>query len=328
MTAYQQMATTTYGRQDLFIKNVQTNTDPQELFLNLSDHNQVWTRLFTTSISSTADANAAVNTILYRLTWLYRTYSEWYPDNDVIQRGILQNFLAIDMQFAVTAVQYANYKDTSGAKHQLPDFMRTTAVGGHSIQRFVAQPWAVLTFIISGSIITILCVLGFVWILVQESPIPESTGITEWDVLGRTSGGASAEHPDTVPFDALFHELPPEDRWSTWKVSRALRGRRLKLVEPTHVGTMNRHQAERTLVVVRDVIEAKDTTDAEAGFCSRATTFAKPDISPQIKGSSSSTDMELPELDLETTVELGETGTAMVPGVEEDEKSTVPADEE
>jgi len=233
MAAFKQRADTVYDSTDLSIVDVQARSEPKVIPLSVADHDLVWQRLLVPNNTASADDKAAVQTFLYRLPWLHRTYTEFYPDNKVIPMEHLMNFLAVPMQFAVSSVQYVNYTSLV-EKHPLPDEMITTATGGRSIQRFVSQPWAVWTFIAAGSAITLLSGLGFVVILCQQNPVAESSGILEMAMAVKitTEAGAGEVYPSAglVTFADFVREIKPEERGSTRRMTAKFRGRRVKVV--------------------------------------------------------------------------------------------------
>ncbi|KAF9871475.1 hypothetical protein CkaCkLH20_11122 [Colletotrichum karsti] len=134
-TAYRQNATTVYSQKDLSIQHVAPRSDPVRVKMSEEDMDLIWNRIFLPRpLSSELDLES-INVTISRMAWKYRTYTEFFPDND-LHVELLQNFLAVPLQFAVTAMQYANYtlalpKD----KWTFPPELITTATGGRSIKR-------------------------------------------------------------------------------------------------------------------------------------------------------------------------------------------------
>lgn len=199
-----------------------------------SDMELIWNRIFVPRpLSSTQLDLESINVTISRMAWKYRTYTEFFPDNQM-HVELLQNFLSVPLQFAVTALQYANY--TLGLpeeKRTFPPELLTRATGGRSIKRFVSHPWTVWVFISAGTTVIALTGAGFLWILAQPHPLPKPSGIAELDFISRIS---DLQRRDTqggtkdAEFSELVRDIRSQRQHTAWQIIKALRKRRLGLV--------------------------------------------------------------------------------------------------
>ncbi|KAJ0160038.1 hypothetical protein CTA2_8661 [Colletotrichum tanaceti] len=248
-TAYRQTATTMYSQKDLSIQHVEPVSEPVRFPMPEPDMELIWDRVFRIRPRPSAAAQQqqqqidleSVNVTISRMAWKYRTYTEFFPDNQM-HVELLQNFLAVPLQFAVTAVQYANYTLAlplpEGKRTLLPPELLTRATGGRSIKRFVSRPWTVVVFVASGALVVSLSGVGFWWILSQPHPLPKPSGIAELDFVGRISDlqarrreGGRGGPGDQVqePFADLVHDIGSRERYTAWQIIQALQERRLGL---------------------------------------------------------------------------------------------------
>ncbi|KAF4926616.1 hypothetical protein CGCVW01_v002857 [Colletotrichum viniferum] len=233
-TAYRQNATTTYSQKDLSIQHAEPISEPVRVKMSVPDMDLIWNRIFVPRpLSSQLDLES-INITIARMAWKYRTYTEFFPDNEM-HVELLQNFLSVPLQFAITAMQYANYTLALPAdKRTFPPELLTTATGGRSIKRFVSQPWTVLVFIAAGSSVVMLTGFGFWWILKQPDPLPKSSGIVELDFISRLSDLQKRDHTDQDSperFSELVYDIRSKKQHSAWHIIKALRKRRLELTQ-------------------------------------------------------------------------------------------------
>ncbi|KAF6793820.1 hypothetical protein CSOJ01_13792 [Colletotrichum sojae] len=233
-SAYRQNATTTYSQKDLSIQHVETVSKPVPVTILASDMELIWNRIFVPQpLSSTQIDLESINVTISRMAWKYRTYTEFFPDNQM-HVELLQNFLSVPLQFAVTALQYANYTlALPDEKRTFPPELLTTATGGRSIKRLVSQPWTVWVFIGAGTAVVALTGAGFWWILAQPHPLPKPSGIVELDFISRLSDlqQRSSQVRDHDPeFAYLVQDIRSQRQHSAWQIIKALRERRLGLV--------------------------------------------------------------------------------------------------
>ncbi|KAF3805791.1 hypothetical protein GCG54_00005155 [Colletotrichum gloeosporioides] len=231
-TAYRQNATTTYSQKDLSIQHAEPISEPVRVKMSVPDMDLIWNRIFVPRpLSSQLDLES-INITIARMAWKYRTYTEFFPDNEM-HVELLQNFLSVPLQFAITAMQYANYTLALPAdKRTFPPELLTTATGGRSIKRFVSHPWTVLVFIAAGSSVVMLTGFGFWWILKQPNPLPKSSGIVELDFISRLSDLQKHRHTDQDSperFSELVYDIRSKKQHSAWHIIKALRKRRLEL---------------------------------------------------------------------------------------------------
>ncbi|KAF5494377.1 hypothetical protein CGCS363_v009966 [Colletotrichum siamense] len=233
-TAYRQNATTTYSQKDLSIQHAEPISEPVRVKMSVPDMDLIWNRIFVPRpLSSQLDLES-INITIARMAWKYRTYTEFFPDNEM-HVELLQNFLSVPLQFAITAMQYANYTLALPAdKRTFPPELLTTATGGRSIKRFVSQPWTVLVFIAAGSSVVMLTGFGFWWVLKQPNPLPKSSGIVELDFISRLSDLQKHDHTDQDSperFSELVYDIRSKKHHSAWHIIKALRKRRLELTQ-------------------------------------------------------------------------------------------------
>ncbi|KAL0936119.1 uncharacterized protein CTRU02_208334 [Colletotrichum truncatum] len=235
-TAYRQNATTMYSQKDLSIQHVEAVSKPVRVKMSEPDMELIWNRIFVPRNNSDDFDLQSINITIARMTWKYRTYTEFFPDNEM-HVELLQNFLSVPLQFAITALQYANYTMAlPEEKRVFPPELLTKATGGRSIKRFVSQPWTVIVFIAAGSTVVALTGGGFWWILSQLHPLPKPSGIVEVDFMSRLSDLQKDrdQHGSTEPFSDLVHDIRSQDKQSAWQIIQALRERRLGLT-PTEI---------------------------------------------------------------------------------------------
>ncbi|KAM0330148.1 hypothetical protein ACHAQA_004321 [Verticillium albo-atrum] len=199
MTVYRQNATTTYDRDDLSIKHI-TPTSKQVLEpMSAPEAERIWRRIFIPTEDADLIDRQSINVTIYRLAWKYRTYTEFFPDHDVPVEQ-LRNFLAVPLQFGVTALQYANYTMALPEdKRAFPPELLTVATGGRSIMKF-------------------------------DHPVPRPSGILEVDFAvkledvkaGHGGKGAGA-------FSEVAEEMHSKEDYSAWSIIRTLRGMRIAM---------------------------------------------------------------------------------------------------
>lgn len=236
MTVYRQNATTMYDRGDLSIRHVEATSPPARVTTSANDTRRIWDRIFVPDGEADLTDRQSVNITIHRLAWKYRTYVEFFPDHNVPVE-LLSNFMAVPLQFAVTAMQYANYTGTLPEDKQgFPRELVTTATGGRSIQKFVSPAWTAWTFIVAAVCALVATGAGFLWVLTRDHPVPRPSGITELDFAtklangppdGGGSAGGVAAADGTLP--DLVRDLKTQEAYTAWSAVRHLRGRRMEL---------------------------------------------------------------------------------------------------
>jgi hypothetical protein len=133
-----------------------------------------------------------INALAFALTWSHRNYGEVFPDDKSTLANLLHNFLAIPLQFTVTAVQWSNYSVVgkglevpSGmdAVFSLPNEMITRATSGSMSQRLVIQNWAGGLFIAATFALLLLVLYGIGRVLRLREPLPITSGIGDIDIM-------------------------------------------------------------------------------------------------------------------------------------------------
>ncbi|KAI9164058.1 hypothetical protein HJFPF1_05693 [Paramyrothecium foliicola] len=216
MSAYHQFTTTTYSRQNLSILHTEPEGDPKKVPLIASDYADIFDTLLVPKLvpslvtTDVAQANRSVSALTYALNWVHRVYGEIFTDEENTLATVLQNFLSIPIQFAVTAHQLANY--TIGRDETLrlflgdfplPEDMITTATGGVSTQRLVIKDWTGWTFIAVDGAVLMIVFLGIICILQHQIPLPTLTGLTELDILIEADKMMCMEEEGQMPLKKL-----------------------------------------------------------------------------------------------------------------------------
>ncbi|KAL2272190.1 hypothetical protein FJTKL_07434 [Diaporthe vaccinii] len=185
LTAYKLFTTTSYDRQNSSIIDVQTTRKPELMFLNATEYIAIANRvLIPTSFESEVDKNN-INALNYFLTWAHRTYRYSFPDDRNTLITTLHNFLAVPLQFTVTAVQFSNYtaEQLGLGSFPMPNDTITVATSGRSSSRLFIQPWAGWLFIAGNIVLLAFIFGGILFMLFQETKLPHTTGVEELDVV-------------------------------------------------------------------------------------------------------------------------------------------------
>ncbi|KAG7103368.1 hypothetical protein HYQ45_017525 [Verticillium longisporum] len=230
MTVYRQNATTTYDRSDLSIKHV-TPTSKQVLQpMSAPEALRIWRRIFIPTSKADLIDRQSINVTIHRLAWKYRTYTEFFPDHDVPVEQ-LRNFLAVPLQFGITALQYANYTMAlPPEKRAFPPELLTVATGGRSIMKFVGPLWTAWVFIVSGVLVIVVSGCGFWYILVQAHPVPRPSGILEVDFAVKLEDVRARNGESSMGnFSEVAEEMHSREDYSAWSIIKSLRDKRIAM---------------------------------------------------------------------------------------------------
>lgn len=200
MTVYKQFTTTSYDRQNSSIIDVQLTSKPQRMFLNATEYLAIANRVLIPTPTESEIDNFNINALNYFLTWAHRTYRYSFPDDQNTLITSLHNFLAVPLQFTVTAVQFSNYtaEKLGLGSFPMPNDTITVATSGRSSSRLFIQPWAGWLFI-AGNLALLLFVFGgIVFMLLQDSKLPHTTGVEELDVVRSLEHIRCAKRPETT----------------------------------------------------------------------------------------------------------------------------------
>ncbi|KAF3351905.1 hypothetical protein VdG1_09517 [Verticillium dahliae VDG1] len=154
----------------------------------------------------------------------------FFPDHDVPVEQ-LRNFLAVPLQFGITALQYANYTMAlPPEKRAFPPELLTVATGGRSIMKFVGPLWTAWVFIVSGVLVTVLSGCGFWYILVQAHPVPRPSGILEVDFAVKLEDVKARNGESSVgSFSEVAEEMHSREDYSAWSIIKSLRDKRITM---------------------------------------------------------------------------------------------------
>lgn len=241
-------------------------SEPQRTFLNATEYLAIAKRiLIPTSFESEVD-RTNINALNYFLTWAHRTYRYSFPDDKNTLVTTLHNFLAVPLQFTVTAIQFSNYT-TAGHSgvglFPMPNDTITVATSGRSSSRLFIQPWAGWLFIAGNLALLAFIFGGIVFMLLQDNKLPQATGVDELDfarslehlkcakISQRTTrrpvAPATTDRPpprvpeelNAVPLDHIAQHLIAPKPLSGW--GRTLYLRQWKVFD-TRNGSRHRHR--------------------------------------------------------------------------------------
>ena len=141
-----------------------------------------------------------INALNYFLTWAHRTYRYSFPDDRNTLIMTLHNFLAVPLQFTVTAVQFSNY--TAGqlglGSFPMPDDTTTVATSGRSSSRLFIQAWAGWLFIAWNLALLVFVFVGILFMLLQGTNLPQAIGVEELDVVRSLEHIKCAKRPQSA----------------------------------------------------------------------------------------------------------------------------------
>lgn len=240
-------------------------SEPQRIFLNASEYLAITKRVLIPRSSESQVDSTNINALNYFLTWAHRTYRYSFPDDRNTLISTLHNFLAVPLQFTVTAVQFSNY--TAGqlglGSFPMPNDTITVATSGRSSSRLFIQPWAGWLFIAGNLALLVFVLGGILFMLLQETKLPQTTGVDELDfarslehircaktperTTRRPAASATANRPppqapeelNVLPFDHLALHLTTPKPTSSW--GRILYLRQWRVFD-TRNGTRHRHR--------------------------------------------------------------------------------------
>jgi hypothetical protein len=265
MTSFRQKVTTTYNAKTWMITDVQPTSSADIMPVNATDYDIIWDMISHMAESRSAEDSIAIESFFLHLTWLCRTYGV-FPANEAKMRQHLQNFLAIRMQFGTMTAQLINYtlsdQGLTLGVFALPADMHTRATYGHSVQLFKPQPWTPWIFLLAGWGSTCGCGIYILWVLYQEEPVPEGTGIPEIDIssriIGRDDGGrekatiATTDGSEISSFGSFVKGMTPEERSSVSRTAKLLRKSRIMFARPLSAERAGNNSEDRALLMVRE----------------------------------------------------------------------------
>ncbi|KAH8666953.1 hypothetical protein BX600DRAFT_540210 [Xylariales sp. PMI_506] len=182
MSVYKQFADTTYNRQNFSMVNFRTNGDPEPLSLASSEYLTIFKKILLSNALDNSVDNSSIDDLNYSLTWLHRTYTGYFPDDQNSLLTNLHNLLAIPFQFTITAYQFANSTSTL-LPFPMPADSQTVATGGWSSSKLTIQSWTGYLFISTAGFLFLATLVGIVWILFLPTALPYGSGIGDLDSL-------------------------------------------------------------------------------------------------------------------------------------------------
>jgi hypothetical protein len=214
MGVHRQYTTTTYSRQNLSILHVERELEPERMALAATTYADIFEQLLIPKVMFDKEAEKRANTsiasLTYALGWVHRVYGDIFKNEEHTLVTVLENFLTIPLQFAVTSRQLGNYTSQNNpallaifGNFSMPDEMITTAMGGTSIQRLVIKDWTGWVFIAADGVVLCIVLLGIFSILRQREPLPTLTGLTELDILIEAERMVCMEETTSIPLKKL-----------------------------------------------------------------------------------------------------------------------------
>lgn len=233
LSASYRSATVTYDRINGSIINLVPLPPPTNASVPLSapDYILLWKKILIPSSSSSLLENTKINSILYDITWLHRTYEVTFPDQKDAPLTYLSNFLAVPLQFGVVALEYANYSvskelvDTflGGRGFFLPEELRSVAVGGRSTTRLVILEWTGWVFIGGAIGMGVISAAGLGWVLTRPMKGFGRSGIPELDIL-RVGGWSQWEEGEGQRLKEKEREMWDRERGGSGRLQRRRTG--------------------------------------------------------------------------------------------------------
>lgn len=257
-----------YNYQDQTIKSVGSQSPPKQLSLDIEDFRTLWALVFNPRVS---ENNTAASGAVKQLSWMAvgsRSGSREY----------LRNFLAFNLQFGSTAAVWANSSiQLEPNPYPILPEMAVTATAGTLVQRFVAQPWTVWVFIVTGSVLTTLCGAALLYIVLRQRPVPKRSGIPEFDVFSDPTMGrhviphsdettASTKFEQEVALGRFLVDLPPDRRTSLMELGKLFKGKRI-VARPESEGENSRVLIIRTMATAKRSKIPEGSADEIAQRC-------------------------------------------------------------
>ncbi|KAK1760044.1 hypothetical protein QBC47DRAFT_312218 [Echria macrotheca] len=210
MSLYNISATTSYDRISQAIVDMQPLTDPMQLAMSAADYTAIFRAALIPSTKATQADTYVISTLIYFGTWMHRTYSKTFPNDDESPVAMLQNLLAVPIQFSTTAQEYANY--SSGLSFPLPDEMITEAQGGRASSRLVIPKWTGWVFIAVDGVVHVVVIFSVATLFIMKRGMPEGrSGITE------TENILTGEETTVLLMDKVPHWHRPFVRFRGWR---------------------------------------------------------------------------------------------------------------
>ena len=193
------------------------------------DFRAIWAKLFDPGSNATSDDAVMVNSFIIQLGWYLRLYEDRFSDDEESPLNLLQNFLAVPIQFSTTGLQFSNatlQAEFPGIDiFPMPSDLETTASAAQITPRFIGQLWTVCVFIAICTVLVLYggCILG--WILFQEPLLTDPSAFPEFDILSKS--GCSTQQRRT--FGSLAQsEVPPNA--GSWKITTAVRNKTGRMI--------------------------------------------------------------------------------------------------
>jgi hypothetical protein len=247
LSLYKRYATVAYYTQNFTILSIESISPPMGVSPEatskiaaglITAYTAVLTPLMDTIDPTNLDfANLAASySTQYDLGWALRLYHDDYKSYKGGPIAILQNFLAVPLQFATTALQRANFTG-------VPKDLYTTATTAQIHYKATAEPWTLFVFSILTVSLTFWAIGCLGWAHFSNRPSPNSSFFAEIDILKSPNASTSPNTDSQAIGNHLtpltsFQQLIQESagNGTSGRVKNAIRGKRL------YVGTSNNQQ--------------------------------------------------------------------------------------
>ena len=151
---------------------------------------------------------ATVEALLFQMGFLLRLYQDDYGDDEASPLSFLRGWLTIPIQFYTATLVYAN---TTASRNglagkidlSLPRDLERTASPALRTARAAAKPWTVFIFVITAGVMILWCASIFIWILVQDTVLPNLSNLGEINFASK-SAPLPAAQPGLLDFQSLL----------------------------------------------------------------------------------------------------------------------------
>ncbi len=241
LSVFRQYTTTAYDRLNFSIINVQPVSPPLPVTISPDVFTAIWTKVFDPGSNATSDDAVMVGSFMFELGWYLRLYKDRFGDDGRSPLNLLQNFLAVPIQFSTVALQFSNatlQAEFPGTGFfSIPSDLETTASAAQITPRFIGQLWTVCVFIAICSVLVLYAGGLFGWILFQKPLLTDPSAFPEFDILSKS--GCVTEQRLTLHSLAQSRGLTNA---GSWKITRAVRKKTGQVVRVWCQGERTYHQ--------------------------------------------------------------------------------------
>jgi hypothetical protein len=197
MSLYKRYSTVAYNSRNLTILSIESLSPPEPVGVDADGVRDLTAVVFLPGPNATSDDTEMVNSLLFGMGFALRLYQDEFPNDQLLPLVLLQGFISVPFQFSTTAWQWANATSDSNDStlYALPSDLETTATISQMTYRAVAGKWTICVFMSLTAFLLIWCNAVFLWIIRQNTAMPNSSAFVEIDV-GSKSAYPSGNSPD------------------------------------------------------------------------------------------------------------------------------------